>query len=464
MVFSSLLFVFCFLPLVLLFNKILPIAWRNYFLLIVSLTFYAIGEEELVLIMISSIIVNYIAGRLINHYRHSRRGRYCLGIAIFLNLAILIYFKYTNFIFDQFAFELETIHLPIGISFFTFQSISYLIDVYRVPSLYQKNPFKLGLYISFFPQLIAGPIVRYADIAKEISSRVENAELFKSGVIRFVTGLAKKLLIANTMALIADTAFYMPADELPLSMAWLGIICYSLQIYFDFSGYSDMAIGLGRMFGFHFLENFNYPYISKSIQEFWRRWHISLSSWFKDYVYIPLGGNRLGESRTYANLIGVFLLTGIWHGASWNFIVWGLWHGAFILIERSSVLTIKNIRLKAILSRIYLLAVVMIGWVFFRAENLSYALEYIKHLLWYSSDNTNYYALYFVNAKSIFILIMALILSTPIKKIILKKLNEHTFFINYRVVFLPMYVFVLMVLCTIEMASNSFNPFIYFRF
>jgi alginate O-acetyltransferase complex protein AlgI len=219
MVFSSVLFVFCFLPLVLLFNKILPIAWRNYFLLIVSLTFYAIGEEELVLIMISSIIVNYIAGRLINHYRHSKRGRYCLGIAIFLNLAILIYFKYTNFIFDQFAFELETIHLPIGISFFTFQSISYLIDVYRVPSLYQNNPFKLGLYISFFPQLIAGPIVRYADIAKEISLRVENAELFKSGVIRFVTGLAKKLLIANTMALIADTAFYMPADELPLSMA-----------------------------------------------------------------------------------------------------------------------------------------------------------------------------------------------------------------------------------------------------
>jgi alginate O-acetyltransferase complex protein AlgI len=225
-----------------------------------------------------------------------------------------------------------------------------------------------------------------------------------------------------------------------------------------------MAIGLGRMFGFHFLENFNYPYISKSIQGFWRRWHISLSSWFKDYIYIPLGGNRLGQSRTYANLIGVFLLTGIWHGASWNFIVWGLWHGAFILIERSSVLTLKNIRLKAILSRIYLLALVMIGWVFFRAENLSYALEYIKHLFWYSSENTNYYALYFVNVKSVFILIMALILSTPIKTIILKKLNEHTFFINYRVVFLPMYVFVLMVLCTIEMASNSFNPFIYFRF
>ncbi len=464
MVFSSLLFVFCFLPFVLLLNKLLPASWRNYFLLIVSLTFYAIGEEELVLVMVCSIIVNYIAGILINRYRHSKSGKFYLGLAIGLNLGTLIYFKYTNFIFDQFAFKIENIHLPIGISFFTFQSISYLVDVYRVPSLYQKNPFKLGLYISLFPQLIAGPIVRYADIAKEITSRTESAELFKSGVLRFVTGLAKKLLIANTLASIADTAFYMPAEELPLSMAWLGIICYTLQIYFDFSGYSDMAIGLGRMFGFHFLENFNYPYISKSIQEFWRRWHISLSSWFRDYVYIPLGGNRLGERRTYLNLISVFLLTGIWHGASWNFIVWGLWHGAFILIEKSSNFPISNAALKSVLSRVYLLLVVMIGWVFFRAEDLSYALVYIKHLIWYSSENTNYYALYHVNAKSILVLILAIIISTPIKRILLRKLDTNTFFVNYKAFVLPFYVGVLMILCTIEMASNSFNPFIYFRF
>lgn len=340
MVFSSVTFLFVFLPVVLAVYYILPGRLRNTFLLLASLLFYYWGEPRFVFVMLASIVWNYLCGLMCGYLPERMRGlrKLALILAVAVNLGLLVYFKYADFIIGTIngvfsrSIPLLGVTLPIGISFFTFQGLSYVIDVYRQTVRPQRDPLKLGMYISLFPQLIAGPIVRYADIEREIDHRSVDREKFYAGVSRFVIGLSKKVLIANTLALRADQIFGQPCQSLTAGVAWLGALLYSLQIYFDFSGYSDMAIGLGKMLGFTFLENFDLPYMSRSVTEFWRRWHISLSSWFRDYVYIPLGGNRRGN--VYLHLLTVFILTGLWHGAAWNFVLWGLWHGLFLIVER----------------------------------------------------------------------------------------------------------------------------------
>jgi len=345
MLFSEPVFVFLFLPLLLLGYALTPRAAQNTLLLLASLLFYAWGEGFFVLVMLGSIAFNYLVGLLLEAGRGRRRLRpLALLLGVAGNLALLIVFKYAGFLVTNLnlllaglklpALPVPALHLPIGISFFTFQAMSYVIDVYRDRIPVQKHPLRIALYIALFPQLIAGPIVRYQHIARQLTRRVVTRPGLAEGIRRFILGLGKKMLLANVLAVPVDKIFAIPAHQLTTSVAWLGVVCYALQIYFDFSGYSDMAIGLGRMFGFRFLENFRYPYLARTITDFWRRWHISLSSWFRDYVYIPLGGNRRGPLRTYRNLVIVFLLCGLWHGASWTFVAWGLFHGLFLAIER----------------------------------------------------------------------------------------------------------------------------------
>jgi len=396
MVFSSPIFLFLFLPLTLLFYFLARnISLKNHTLLAASLLFYGWGESIFILVMLASIFFNYLFALYIDKNRNT--AKIVLALAVTANLGILVFFKYANFIVNTVNsvlkgwFEVEPIHLtsialPIGISFFTFQALSYVIDVYRqeVPS--RKNLSEVALYIVLFPQLIAGPIIRYKDVAKQILIRDETLEKFSSGVKRFIVGLAKKVLIANTLGAVADKIFSIPALQLTTGLSWFGALAYTLQIYFDFSGYSDMAIGLGRMFGFEFLENFNYPYVSKSIREFWKRWHISLSTWFRDYLYIPLGGNRQRRPRVYFNLLAVFFLCGLWHGASWNFAVWGLFHGAFLIFERLKIgAFLKTIG--ATLRHVYTLLMIVTGWVIFRSDTLSYAMEYLKAMFGFAKGS-----------------------------------------------------------------------------
>ncbi len=472
MVFSSTVFLFIFLPLVLILNFLLKQEYRNFFLLLASLGFYAWGEGILVVLMLFSISINFISGIGIAYFR-ARSLSYSksvLGIAVAINLGLLFYYKYANFIVDTLKeiglyleYDHESIMLPIGISFFSFQGISYLVDVYRKETEAQHNLFHLGLYISFFPQLIAGPIVRYHDIAQEIKQRIIDVPLFTEGVIRFVRGLAKKVVIANIAALIADQVFSLPGNEISVVSAWLGVFCYTVQIYFDFSGYSDMAIGLGKMLGFNFKENFNYPYISRSIQEFWRRWHISLSTWFRDYLYIPLGGNRKGRGRTYFNLIFVFFVTGLWHGASWNFIFWGLFHGLFLILERSKFLDTQ--KWPVVLQHIYVMLVVIIGWVFFRAETMKGAFSYLRSMAGLTGgDNTT--ALIYVNAYSLTILVLAVIFSIPVRRFANDYIKKSSSVVLRKVYGTGIYFFyiALLALTLIELAQSSYNPFIYFRF
>ncbi len=472
MVFSSTIFLFIFLPLVLIVNFLLKQAYRNFFLLLASLVFYAWGEGILVLLMLFSISINYISGIGISYFlkRNPRLCKAVLGIAIGMNLGLLLYYKYANFVVETLqeiglylAYDHTNILLPIGISFFTFQGISYLVDVYREETVVQQNLFHLGLYISFFPQLIAGPIVRYHDIAEEIKERTIDLPLFVEGVIRFIRGLAKKVLIANSAALIADQAFSLPGVEISVATAWLGIVCYTIQIYFDFSGYSDMAIGLGKMLGFNFKENFNYPYISKSIQDFWRRWHISLSTWFRDYLYIPLGGNRGGSGKTYFNLIVVFFITGLWHGASFNFIFWGLFHGLFLILERSKIL--RTAQWPIFLQHLYVLVVVVVGWVFFRAESMKEAFNYFRSMIG-TTGGSDVTALVYLNTYSITMILLAIIFAMPLRRKIndrIKEIQSIAWANGCEIGVYLFYVF-LLVLSMIELAQSSYNPFIYFRF
>jgi len=448
-----------------------------------SLLFYAWGELGYVLLMVLSIIVNWLAGLGIQAKRNAGKNTMpVLTVAIILNLAPLAFFKYGNFLVDNAntglallnlpAFELSPLHLPIGISFFTFQAISYLIDVYRGEATVQKKPINLALYISLFPQLIAGPIIRYKDVEREINGRVIRIEDVKSGVLRFISGLGKKILIANSMGAVADQIFSLPMDSVSSGLAWIGIIAYSLQIYFDFSGYSDMAIGLGRIFGFHFLENFNYPYISKSIQEFWRRWHISLSSWFRDYLYIPLGGNRSGNWRTYFNLLLVFFLCGLWHGASWTFVIWGLYHGLFLVVERLGLGKILKL-LPGPLQHAYALLVVMIGWVFFRAETLDQALAYITRLFEFKSipylDAKLFEAM---NNQFYLMLAIGLLLCAPFVRDQLKKIDgPHSMIISTSPLSLitkglcvSIWSISILLISTAQILTSGYNPFLYFRF
>ena len=488
MVFSSPIFLFAFLPCTLvtyylaayLFGK----QTKNMVLLFASLFFYAWGEVFYVTIMLLSIGINYLIGRLIAnaHLSQSNNLKSILLVGVCLNVLILISFKYTNFIADNISSVLATIsiaplsiapvHLPLGISFFTFQAVSYIVDVYRKEVPAQPNVLNLALYIALFPQLIAGPIVRYRDVAQQILDRVHSSHLFFSGVQRFIIGLSKKMLLANPLGEIADNAFLLSGtDGLTMQLAWLGIIAYALQIYFDFSGYSDMAIGLGRMFGFKFLENFNYPYVSSSLREFWQRWHISLSSWFKDYVYIPLGGSRVSTPLIYRNLLIVFLLTGVWHGASWNFIFWGLFHGFFLTCEHMGFSRILN-RIWRPFRHLYLLLIILVSWVFFRADNLGGALVYLSAMADISNWSTSaFYFAQVLSSESLFILLVALMASMPLpmlfdkiktRLIINNAVGAYGhFFVSY---FGTVLLFGLFYVTCLKIAGSTYNPFIYFRF
>ncbi len=473
MIFSSVTFLFLFLPLVLVSYYCCRGTARNFILLFFSLFFYAWGEEAYVLIMLFSIGFNYVIGLLVGKSSTPVKKRGCLVFGVFANLFLLAYFKYANWFLNSIGISLsEPIHLPIGISFFTFQAISYVVDVYRDEVAPQRNPFELGLYISSFPQLIAGPIVRYHQVSRQIVSRQHNYTQFARGVERFVFGLSKKVLIANSMAEIADLVFAQNYTALSWEIAWLGILSYTLQIYFDFSGYSDMAVGLGLMFGFKFPENFNHPYIASSIQDFWRRWHISLSRWFRDYLYIPLGGNREGKIKKYRNLFIVFLLCGLWHGASWNFVVWGLIHGIFIVFE---YVFLRELLLKRsyVLGWLYTMFVVIHSWVFFRVGDLVQAVNYLKAMygLVASPDNrVSVGVLLEVDNVFIFFFVVAVVLSVqPVLRIFFLKTNFFAMeggreYITCFSLLKYIVVFFLMYLSFSFLAVHSYNPFIYFRF
>lgn len=475
MVFSSPIFLFFFLPALIVLYFCTPKQFKNSLLLLASLLFYAWGEGFYVLLMLLSISINYSFGRLIDRQQSSQL---LLSIGVILNLGILVSYKYSNFIVDNLntalntfaipAIDLAPVHLPLGISFFTFQAISYLIDIHRKEIPSQSSVIKLGLYISLFPQLIAGPIVRYKTIITEIDTRHISSKMFAQGAERFIYGLAKKMLIANPLGYAVDVIFDLPLSELPTHVVWIGILFYALQIYFDFSGYSDMAIGLGRMFGFRFLENFNYPYSAQSLQEFWRRWHISLSSWFRDYLYIPLGGNRGSELRTYANLFIVFVLCGLWHGASWNFLVWGMFHGAILSIERFGLSRLIG-QLWRPFRHCYLIFVVLVSWVFFRAENLSDAIIYLKAMFSMNFSAVPFEFLDAISFEVIFALLVGLVLSTPIFKAfqtsgerreVSVANTSSTLLVSTRVLLVSTLLF----LSAMSLASSTHNPFIYFRF
>lgn len=471
MLFSSVEFIFIFLPIVIFVYYVLLRKSRilqNIFLTFSSLFFYAWGEPKFVIVMIISILINwYLAIRVDKKRENKKSIKLLLCMTIIINLSILFIFKYLMFtltnINNIFGSNLSVpnITLPIGISFFTFQAISYVIDVYRKNGEVQKNPLNVALYIAFFPQLIAGPIVRYETIAKQIKSRQETFDDFASGVCRFMVGLGKKVLLSNTLAIVADNAFNMNSiNELSVSMAWLGAIAYAFQIYYDFSGYSDMAIGLGKMFGFSFLENFNYPYISKSISEFWRRWHISLGSWFRDYVYFPLGGSRVDtKKRLLFNLFVVWFLTGIWHGANWTFIIWGIMYFVLISIEKLIGFEKKFNKLSFI-KHIYTMFFVILGWVIFRSSNITEAFSYMGKMFGVRASGI-FDAYFYLNiVENLIFIIVATIFSTPIYKIINKKVKENKFIA-------PIYVIGMLILFIVAISyilKGAYNPFIYFNF
>lgn len=471
MLFSSTTFIYLFLPIVLFFNFVVFKKSRllqNIFLLFSSLFFYAWGEPKFVLIMIASIIVNWFFGLIISKKRESEKiSKLIIALDVLLNLGILFVFKYLTFtgniIDSMFGIRLPipNIALPIGISFFTFQAMSYVIDVYRQKGEVQTNILYVGLYISFFPQLIAGPIVRYETIADEIKNRRETLDDFFDGFARFVVGLSKKVLLANNFAILADQSFNMiKNDSISVMFSWLGAIAYTLQIFFDFSGYSDMAIGLGRMFGFHFLENFDYPYISTSITEFWRRWHMSLGTWFRDYVYFPLGGSRCGKVRNIFNLFVVWSLTGLWHGANFTFIVWGLMYFVLLVIEKLTGLHKKNHKFLNIFKWMYTILFVVLGWVIFRADSIGHAFMYIKSMFGLTGNTfvDGMFTGWFT--QNIIILVIGIILSTPLFRFLSHKTqNSHIIgFIKVGV------LICLLVLSVASLVSNSYNPFIYFNF
>ena len=461
MVFSTPIFLFLFLPAVLVLNYIIPkkyIAAKNVVLLIASLFFYAWGEPKNVLLMLLSIAVNYVCGLLLGRFDSDEKKRKVVLLAsVVFNLGLLFFFKYFSFVTGGLF---PVIKLPIGISFFTFQIMSYTIDVYRRSVEPQKSLLKLALYISLFPQLIAGPIVRYIDVEKQLTYRECTAEKTARGMIRFSMGLAKKVIVSNTVAAICDGIFG-STNTVPAFTAWVGVICYALQIYFDFSGYSDMAIGMGHMLGFDFLENFNYPYVSCSVQEFWRRWHISLSSWFRDYLYIPLGGNRRGKVRTYINLIIVFACTGLWHGASFSFIVWGLWHGLFLVIERLGFKKVLD-KLPKFIGWIYTMLVVLVGWVFFRADTLSAAMKYLGEMFSFSGGVANGMAQF--DNLSFIITSIALVLCTPVYQLVKGKLEKTEGGKKAAFVIGAVLATGLFILSVIFLTGSGYNPFIYFRF
>jgi alginate O-acetyltransferase complex protein AlgI len=482
MLFSSLLFLYLFLPITLLVYYLAPYVVKNYWLLFTSLVFFAWGGVSVTALLLVSIFLNYCFGILIQLNTNTKAAYWWAFVGVATNILILGVYKYANFIIHSLNGLLGTLSiptlpqtnilLPIGISFYTFHSLSYLIDIYRKKTEAQKNIFNLSLYICMFSQLIAGPIIRYSDVWQQLTQRQHSPQKFASGIERFLIGLGKKVLLANTFAGVADTLFAGDPGNLGAPNAWLGMMCYTLQIYCDFAGYSDMAIGLGRMFGFEFKENFNFPYLATSVKEFWRRWHISLSSFFKDYVYLPLGGNRLGEKRTYLNLLLVFLLTGFWHGASWSFVVWGLFHGFFMVLERLGFEKWLG-RVWKPVSVLYTLLVVMFAWVLFRAETLDFALDYWRALFAFetSAEQMRLF-MRSLNRELVLAFIITLAgtfggfekTASILKNSINATGKDRTpLLYGYHLLSVLFYAGILF-LCTLYLVAGTYNPFIYYRF
>lgn len=465
MVFSSLLFMFLYLPAVMLIYYITPRKFRNVMLLVANLIFYGWGEPVLVLLMLFSTFVDYFHGYFIGKYRETnkKKAKMLVASSAIINLGLLCFFKYSGMLADTLNvlpflnIPDFTIPLPIGISFYTFQTMSYSIDVYRGDAPVQKNIFTFGTYVSLFPQLIAGPIVRYKDVAYQLDNRSETLDQFTLGVKRFMVGLGKKVLIANPMGLLWDTLRPEMADNGVLGN-WIAIIAYSFQIYFDFSGYSDMACGLGNMFGFEFLKNFNYPYISKSITEFWRRWHISLGTWFRDYVYIPLGGNRKGLKRNIINIMVVWGLTGLWHGASYNFILWGLYFGVILLLEKF-VLNKALEKCPSAVKHIYSLILIVFGWALFYFEDMGELGSFIISMFNVSNGILNHSAMVTI-MQFLPLLIVAAVASTPLAMNIYNKIKYYNWCWIPETAITALGLFI----CTASLVSNSYNPFLYFRF
>ncbi len=478
MLFSSLVFLYAFLPLVLLGYYVSPAPIKNYWLLVLSLAFFAWGGVSFTALLVTSILFNYLFGICIQNNRESKSGFHWLVAGVAFNLALLSVYKYANFFVENLnvvfrtTFDDPGIILPVGISFYTFHSLSYLVDIYRKKVEAQRNIFDLALYIAMFSQLIAGPIIRYSDVWQQLKQREHSLLKFGSGVERFLIGMGKKVLLANTFAQVADALFDKNPNELTAPLAWLGMASYSLQIYCDFAGYSDMAIGLGRMFGFDFKENFDYPYTARSVKEFWRRWHLSLSGFFRDYVYIPLGGNQKGTVRTYLNLLAVFFLTGIWHGANWTFVIWGLFHGAFMLIERAGLDRLLE-KLPAFFSRLYTLLVVMMAWVLFRATSFDQAVGFWKSLFNFNYTPMDLSAtLLYLNKELVGVFAIAVAGAfgwlkwvQPLKTWMYQSSTRLAKFVS------PLWmcsewIFYagILFLATLYLAAGTYNPFIYYRF
>ncbi len=466
MVFSSTIFLCVYLPLVLLGYYICPKKGRNLFLLIVSLVFYAWGEPKYVFLMMFSIVINYVFGLLMDKHRSDpKRMKLMLVLSVIIDLGLLSVFKYTDFIIRNVnavfstGFDLLNIALPIGISFYTFQAMSYTIDVYRNDVRVQRNLIDFGMYITMFPQLIAGPIVRYSDVQDQLAERRVTTDDFSAGIMRFVVGLGKKVLLANQMGAVWSGIYALGGDVSAL-MAWTGAAAYTFQIYFDFSGYSDMAIGLGRMFGFKFPENFRYPYESVSITDFWRRWHITLSTWFKEYLYIPLGGNRRGLARQALNLLIVWTLTGFWHGAGWNFVMWGLYYFLILFIEKLFLLKVLD-KLPKLLRHVYALLLIVIGWVIFASDDVSVLLPYLGSMFG-ANGALGGMDVYTLATKAVLIVICCIASTELPKKLFLRctgAMNEKAAFVLKSVLTLA-----LLALSMVFLIGDSYNPFLYFRF
>lgn len=471
MVFSSPVFLFLLLPAVFLIYKLLPIKAKNYLLIVASLLFYAWGEPVYIILMLVSVVMNYFFARVIGASLDKKTAaKIWLALCVVLNIGLLFVFKYANFFVSNVnsifgaSLEIPVIKLPVGISFYTFHAISYVVDVYRRISKAQKNLGNILLYISFFPQLIAGPIIKYHDIDLQIQSREETTEKTVAGLKRFIVGLAKKLLIADALGGVADEIFKLAPGDINIAVAWLGALTYALQIYFDFSGYSDMAIGLAKLFGFEVKENFDYPYTSSSIKVFWRKWHISLSTWFKEYLYIPLGGNRKGNLRTSVNLLIVFFCTGLWHGAEWTFVVWGMLHGFFLMLERVGV--IKPDKWPRWLSSVYTLLVVVTAFTIFRADTITQGFDFIAKMFtgFTISSGAQAFLDRTLTIKLAVLGAAAVFGSTPIAKNIFYRLKknvkkETAFELSTMIITLA-----LLAVCMFAMSSSTYSPFIYFRF
>lgn len=470
MVFSSLVFLTIFLPITILVYYLMPNRkLKNLSILLSSLFFYAWGEPVYIVLMIFSIFNDYFHAIYIDKFKKSNRlqaAKYLLVSSVVINLGLLFFFKYSNFLIDNlnylFNMELGSLNLalPIGISFYTFQTMSYTIDVYRGKVNVQKSIISLGTYVALFPQLVAGPIVRYITIEDELENRKESFQLFAEGLRRFIIGLGKKVIIANQMAIIADTVFNSGTSDIGSLIILLGTLGYTFQIYFDFSGYSDMAIGLGKMFGFNFNENFNYPYISKSITDFWRRWHISLGTWFKDYIYIPLGGNRNGKLKWYRNIFIVWFITGLWHGAAYNYIIWGLYFGIILALEK--IISPYTKKIPTLVKHFYALTLIIIGWIIFRIENISLLQTYIFNLLTLKPGNLfDYLVDNYAIIGALPYLPLAVIGSTPLIKKMIDHFNNKNTVTN---LILDLYLILILIYSLVILVSGFYNPFIYFRF